>query len=747
MFSAAKKNQTSPFLAEVCFFNASDRRDILTTYLREYFVACQGGGDDDEDGEESDHNPAIKDEVANVMVSLFKDRPECRSKKDVRQFLEDAKTEDEMMELLEQLVGWSDDILRRRCNAGNTVIVEASTAGELLTLLESYATETVAEDGSAGASLWPLVSVIRFHFSDPLTDLGLSFLDTPGLSDHNKTRRLSALKHARWKTHALVVTDAGRAGDDPTVSTEVRSMAPRGPDRVVIVIPKSDIIGDSLGQLGNKKERQESQQRVNKHKELEKALESLDNDIQNCEDDDDSSQFSELTRQKGKLEVLVKRAENADKAFRIHLRSEATKVRIHEKLTDVAKTTREIPVFSVSNKVYNQHLAGFAPKKAPVLGVEETGIPDLRRLLFTFPNEARLNEAKHRQHAKIPSLLSRLRLYTSRTPLERKADMEKYVLIPLAMYETTIREPFDQFTKTVTERIIEKARAEESSFIEKAHNKCVEWEDQNKTGAFHTLMKRRGHRKPTKRSNNKGINMSQELIDIKAKKMASIIERSTQYQRDLQANLLEDLLKLTEDMISSFKADPNYSFVNLQEFIEYLRSKSAELRHYVENSSTRILTVLKTIEKKVTLADDDSYLVEAMADVFTYVAGLKATRGPDGKMLPRPMGGWPQYRKDTFKQKVIQIDGIWAAVYKGIEKDLIDCTKAEMVTLTEQIGKIFKDFRTGFDMRCEASEVTDPQEQAAQDQLAINLDKAEKILKGDMRRNFDSLWQEFRTVQ
>lgn len=507
--------------------------------------------DDGQGGEDSDDNPAIKDEVTNVLVTLFRDHPECSTKKNARRFLEDANSEDDPV-ILNTLLEWTEAVIRRAQGKSGKVLVTASTAGQLLGKLEEFATEVDAEDGSAGSSLWPLVSCISFHFHDPLTDTGIIFLDTPGLTDHNKTRRMSALKYARKKTHAMIVTDVARARDDPSVSAEVKAMKSRGRGRVVVVSPKSDVIGDSTIPSGSKREKDMIVQFKKVHDDLETRLAEIEESILKCEDDGDDDQAAQLNQQKRKLEVLVKTADNAEKAHRINMRSEQNKSKLQEKLQDVAAAGDTIPVFSISNKAYAQHLAGYNPKKTPVLTVEETNIPELRRLLFTFPNEARLNEARFHQEGVIPTLIDRLRLYTSRTPFERKGELEKHVNAPYDKFAGLIDDSFDQLRTDLQNLIANGLKNEESTWSAKAAAKCLEWEDKFKTGPFMTLMTRLGHRRESK-NNPKAVNLSGDLAKLNATQIDQFRARAVKHEITLTNGLKAEILELFRDMIKEMQ--------------------------------------------------------------------------------------------------------------------------------------------------------------------------------------------------
>lgn len=560
-FNPPLPDQQAPFLAEVIFFDPKERREIMTSYVREYYRADNSTDEDGQGSDDIDENPAIKDEVTNVLVTLFRDQPECSNKRNARRFLAEANSEQDP-DILNKLFAWTETVIRRAQGKSGKVCVTASTAGQLLGKLEEFASEVDAEDGSAGASLWPLVSCIRFHFQDPLTENGIVFLDTPGLTDHNKIRRMSALKYARKKTHAMIVTDAARARDDPSVSAEVKAMKSRGRGRVVVVSPKSDLIGDNTIPPGSKREKDMIDQFKSVRDEFGARVQDVEEQINNCDEDDDQAQVLQLNQQKRKLEVLSKRSDNAEKAHRINMRSEHNKMKLQEKLQDVAAAGDIIPVYSVSNKAYAQHLAGYHPRSTPVLTVEETNIPELRRLLFTFPNESRLNEARFHHQEVIPTLIDRLKLYTSRTPLERKSELEKHVNAPYDKFSGLIDASFDPLVTDLQNLIVGGLKKQEPDWSAKANAKCVEWEDKFKTGPFMTLMNRRGHRRESK-NNPKPVNMSGELAQINAAQIDDIRGRAVKLEITLTDALKDELIDLYRDMIREMQGTVLSAVLNI----------------------------------------------------------------------------------------------------------------------------------------------------------------------------------------
>lgn len=172
---------------------------------------------------------------------------------------------------------------------------------------DDYITQPDADDGTVAQALWPMVRLVKYHFDDPLTKHGMVFLDTPGLSDLNRTRRLSALEFNRKKTHAMVVTSASRARDDPNIAGEVRFMNSRGSDRTVVVVTKNEEIGEGTIPSGTRREKETIKELRVRHSNMVEKLSDLENKL--AESDEETTP---LMKMKLQYEVHAKKAENEE---------------------------------------------------------------------------------------------------------------------------------------------------------------------------------------------------------------------------------------------------------------------------------------------------------------------------------------------------------------------------------------------------------------------------------------------------
>ncbi|KAI7195678.1 hypothetical protein KC363_g1356 [Hortaea werneckii] len=739
LYKGLVPGQTMPFRAVVKFFSRQERRYILADLIAAYYRASHVDEDSDSvifgstqnGSEEEDLN--IRTDVANAFTSLFCDHPQCKDSSAVKQFLDSATSEDDPR-ILNQICDWADRAIRQVAGLTCDVVIEASTGGEMLKKLEPYSIYVEDDDGFEARSLWPLVSIITVHFDDPITRLGIVFMDVPGSTDTSRTRRMSVAKHKLLRTHVLIVTDAARAKDDPTVAKEVKSMRNRGSGRVVVISPRSDVIGDSTIPPGTRRDKETVELLRKKVSQLEKEVNALD--IKLCSADEDEEH--RLLKEKRELDVRLKHAQNREKAHRIHMRSESNRQALQQKLEDVLKPQVQVPVFSISNLEYARHLKGFHAKNAPILSVEETMIPKLRRTIFAFPNEARLNEAKFIHHQAIPRLLERLNLYSSRTAVDRKTDMESYVKAPLGKYAAIVDSVFASLSQQVQQSVLTPLIYEEQQWTERAMQRCNTWEIENDTSKFMALMKRDGKRQ--KSAKNPGVNLNAELSNIKAEFITASFIMLQHYQRQMSSDLNEEMTRLCETIMSDMSADKNAPFVALAAFFDFLREEMKALAAAVSNGGDRLADGLLKLGTKMTSEGDDGYIAETMLPIYAQCRAMKPSKG-----VAKPNGGWPLYRKQSFKREVCKVGGVWRSMTRQVESDINELVLTERENLKMSLKEVFEDLVFNYNMLCEAKDSNDPKEKELQEQLSANIGRASQYLKGPMEEALNRMLSDFRS--
>ncbi|EGP90204.1 uncharacterized protein MYCGRDRAFT_91286 [Zymoseptoria tritici IPO323] len=350
LYCGKRTDQISPLLAEVFFFTEADRYKMISRWIHDYDSAAAP------DPTQRMMATAAQLMVCQALETIFKDHPECEDYRAVYRFLDDAKPGNNGA-IGAKLVQWSNDLLARTIGAKKTITVTGVHATDLLTQLRPYDSKM-----REGPSLWPFVSLIRFHVDNPLTAKGIHFLDTPGHIVSDFTRQYNAARYRLRMRHL-------------------------GKDRVVVVVTKTDIIGDH-SMSGSLRDEALARKFKDRLTQLEAEDKSVDIDMEDAleagiQSGDLSNYFAPRTRHT-ELKTMVRCATAQEKVHRIKMRGEIIFNALQPDL--FGYTESPVPVCSVSDSEYAKHVDGYEATydKEPFMSLEETDIPNLRRLIGTF---------------------------------------------------------------------------------------------------------------------------------------------------------------------------------------------------------------------------------------------------------------------------------------------------------------------------------------------------------------------------
>lgn len=185
--------------------------------------------------------------------------------------------------------------------------------------------------------------------------------------------------------------------------------------------------------------------------------------------------------------------------------------------------------------------------QAPTLSVEQTQIPEVRRLFAQFPNEARLSEIHHLFKALLPSAIQRVELFSARNASDRKADVVAHVERATKRYEPIIGNAFDRVLEHIELDVLTHVRSIEDAWVNNAGKLCDDWKPEYKSSPFLALMNRNG----LKRNNRKSgaINLSGKLVEIAGPSVSAIFSNTTNKTlRDEFFAVRQDIFSLIGDM-------------------------------------------------------------------------------------------------------------------------------------------------------------------------------------------------------
>jgi len=113
----------------------------------------------------------------------------------------------------------------------------------------------------------------------------------------------------------------------------------------------------------------------------------------------------------------------------------------------------DLNAFFVSNTEYQKHLAGYDRKSPPILDIEATGIPSVRRMLYTIPARGRVNTLRRICFSRLPSTFGSIQGILTKSRLERKQDVAKLISRVLEengnLLETVVAEVTSRFKECI----------------------------------------------------------------------------------------------------------------------------------------------------------------------------------------------------------------------------------------------------------------------------------------------------------
>lgn len=380
--------------------------------------------DDDFDNRSVSGLTAIK-----TIQALFCDRPECASEEAITGLLSEASNETDK-NVIQKMIIWSKELIRKYAKQDDDLIsvVEHTTTQGLLQKLREYTFNGADEDEFTEpmVSPWSLIKKITFGLDSPMLNDGVILMDLPGVHDSNSTRRRTVGKALAACTHYLVVAQINRAQDDDTVTKYFKEgHDKKGSGRVIAAITNSDRID---GDVRNSNAEQQKQMEETKQKILYITGE-LDQ-IRAKKKTATKQERFEIFEKEEDLQRQLHDAESAYESSKIMIRNKRTVKSLRRTYLYLTGDQRALPIFCVSNKAYEQYQIGFERCDRPVLTLEDTEIPKLRKHLRFATGEGRFNEAKFHYETQLPSLLTSVEIWCFKTHMKRRKEMEDIVLEP-----------------------------------------------------------------------------------------------------------------------------------------------------------------------------------------------------------------------------------------------------------------------------------------------------------------------------
>ncbi|KAI7151230.1 hypothetical protein KC352_g28467, partial [Hortaea werneckii] len=319
------------------------------------------------------------------FYTLLCERDEFMSADATLAYLNSATSRDDDV-MLGQLSTWILEYLTRLKGGEGATVVQANTMREVNRELAKFKGPAKTGIAARSASPWPLVRIIKTHLQARILSEGAVLADLPGLSDTNKLRVQATRDYIKNCDTVIIVHPILRIQSQDTVWKEVHECIRNGKQgNLIIVCTKVDDIKHSRERDVSSDDRKVLEKLRKEADDLAAEIAELEDKLQDAEENEDADYRSINRRLKATKTMRAgKEAEWREENIAIRNRRniDAIQAGFRKAVND---PDANVPVFCVSNTIYQQHMKGFDNDNPPDLTVEATGIPDLRKHLFEIP--------------------------------------------------------------------------------------------------------------------------------------------------------------------------------------------------------------------------------------------------------------------------------------------------------------------------------------------------------------------------
>ncbi|EGP90298.1 unnamed protein product [Zymoseptoria tritici ST99CH_3D1] len=288
----------------------------------------------------------------------------------------------------------------------------ASTTEQL-----SAARSTVSgSDTAGGPQTWPVISMIEVRCKTPLLIEGIAIADTPGNTDTDRWVVEGTNAYIDRGGPVIIVAPIERCGKDGELTRMVKSQMFRK-EQMFLVLTKTDKVTNTLTPQDRKdmdpKLAANLQSAEESMAQLQEEVQTLEAHCERLLQNPTGEAFIEHTATKARQALVSKsiiQAKNRIRQVAVENRNITTKAFLKEKFRKLSNLddAPEVEVVCVSGSEYKKHLGHAADEDPPWLSKEETGIPELQRLILGIPATERYEALHHIATDHLPDCLRRI---------------------------------------------------------------------------------------------------------------------------------------------------------------------------------------------------------------------------------------------------------------------------------------------------------------------------------------------------
>lgn len=708
-------DQVDTLRAIVCYHSDRKIDTIIQKHLQNIFDFNKNVDNQDLDTDEFTVIEAANTTALEFFTSLLCGLKEFNSTDATSAYFGKAVSREEEV-VLKELKTFVTEYMSTLERVEGITIIEGGTMQEINLKLKCYKGPVSSAKGAAPVpSPWPLVRKITTHLHARILSEGAVLADLPGTSDTNKTRVQATRDYIKLCDTIIVAHPIIRVTTQDSLWYNVNECIRGGKqNNIVIVCTKIDDIKHGRERDMSEKDRMILGDLQAKAEILAGEAEDLREQLEDAEVNQDEDYMNINRELKNKLKQKAA-AEQIWKEENILMRNRRNIQALQSKFREITRSNIEVPVFCVSNTIYQQHMKGYDITSPPDLSVTATDIPRLRQFLFEGPAKRKVGALMKLCKRDLPRVLLAIEMQCSKTRLERKQEVECKVVQPLNMFKelmSSMRIRLKHEFETAMNGAIFQHENEWKEAAKAMHATWVKY----KYSRYFAFCRHDGEWKIGKEE----VQWNGLVSEIAEEDLLEAFSRFTTSLESVKGAFLSNLDELLERLDTDLRESPELMGLNLDTFHKVIDLT----RTTVDDNTTKLFRKLEgavnNIRYHATSAEtSDSYVAKSMQLAY------------DNCKLRSGAGVFKQL-KDVISTKLTGPKNVFLDMTDGAIAEFEQYVDRWVASVDREIGQEFQNIVTDFNRRFDNVEPEDETKRQFKKELLQTVQKATKVMETEM---------------
>ena len=425
-FSAMCKGQTEKYRVAAPYYDEAQIDSLVRKHCQNIFTYLHHQTDDDYNEDEVEELRKKYDTATEFFRLMLCDRPEFNTADAADAYFESRQSDSENMvvtELKKYIEIFKD---KRELQGG----IEYHSAEGVDELTDVFRKVSRVPKMSTEPHPWPIIPKVQIHQDNDLLNAGVVLGDTPGVADSNHSVVDTTTNYIKGAGTILVFEKFQRITNSETLDKNLRECIRLGRMHATHLIVTMIDNGQTIKPADRVELSPEDREKLKAAEQVVSSLKSEEKVIKHgteaAKDVEEMKKLSKALENKA-VELAGAEARVAQVAIELKTREVANGLKGKFRRLDRSKTAPDLQVHFVSNSQYQKHLSGYDAKTPPILDVEGTGVPTLRRMLYTIPARGKVTTLSRICGTLLPNAFESITGILTKSRLQRKADVEKVI--------------------------------------------------------------------------------------------------------------------------------------------------------------------------------------------------------------------------------------------------------------------------------------------------------------------------------